>query len=283
MSGPVRGLGRGLSSLMGTAQSFSQESREVPLAFLHPCPFQPRRHFAEEALESLAQSIKSRGLLQPLLVRPSVSEGEERYEIVAGERRFRAARRAGLHAVPVVVRGVSDSEALEMALIENLQREALTPLEEARAYQQLLQEPGTTQEALAARVGKSRSHIANSVRLLSLPQEIAEFLDTGALTPGQARPLVGHPEAVALARRAVASGLTARQIERQAKRGPPRRHPQTEANILAAQRSLSQMLGLRVSLRHGARGGTLCISYRTLEQLDGVCRRLERPLEEPGL
>jgi ParB family chromosome partitioning protein len=250
----------------------------VPIESLHPGAFQPRRRFVEAEIESLAESIRANGVLQPILVRrhPSLPNA---YEIVAGERRWRAAQRAGLHEVPVTLRALSDAEAIELALVENIQRQDLTPLEEADGFRRLLEEFANTQEDLARRVGKSRSHIANTLRLLGLPDPVKKLVEEGALTAGHARALLGAKDAAALAERVVARGLNVRQTEAlvKAERAPARTaptKPAKDANTIALERELSTTLGLAVSIDHGAKGGRLVLRYKTLEQLDGVVARL---------
>lgn len=281
-----RGLGMGLSALLGNAgESYTGDTppaggQRVPIEFLRPSNLQPRRRFDEAELEALAQSIRERGVLQPLLVRP-VEGGAAAYEIVAGERRWRAAQRAGEHEVPVVVRALSDRETLEVALIENLQRADLTPLDEAYAYRRLMNEFAHTQEVLAEAVGKSRSHVANTMRLLSLPPAVLELLEDGRLSAGHARALLGSPAAEALARLVIERGLSVRETEalvrRQDKvRGPggPASAP-SDPNVQELSRQLTSRLGLEVGIRTRGKGGTLVIRYSDLNQLDGLIKRLQ--------
>jgi ParB family chromosome partitioning protein len=239
---------------------------------------QPRRHFAEDELESLAESIRARGVMQPLLVRPAAGD-PQRYEIVAGERRWRAAQRAGVHELPVVVYALSDREALEVALLENVQRQDLSPIEEADGYRRLIDEFGHTQAELASTLGKSRSHIANLLRLLALPSSVRGLLDAGALSAGHARALLMARDAGGMARTVVDQGLNVRQTERlvQADKhdaGRSRRPPEKDPDTRALERELSARLGLKVTLRSAGNGGTLAIAYHTLDQLDGVISRL---------
>ena len=287
MSRPA-GLGRGLNALLGEIAreapidggDASAGIRTLPVASIQPHPGQPRRHFDEAQLDELAASIRARGVIQPIVVRP---HGHS-YQIVAGERRWRAAQRARLHEVPVVVRDFDDGQTLEIALVENIQREDLNAIEEAQAYQRLAGEYGHTQEALAEIVHKSRSHIANLLRLLDLPDAVQQRVVDGSLTMGHARALIGAGDVEALANQVVARGLTVRETEalaRQAKsnrtaRDGPRegRASPPDADIAALERQLTDLLGVAVRVSHGARGGTLTLGYSTLDQLDMLCQRL---------
>ena len=256
--------------------------RTVPIEFLRPSPHQPRRRFDGEELAALADSVRARGVLQPLLVRRREGEGAEPYyEIVAGERRWRAAQAAGLHELPVVVHELSDRDALELALVENVQRQDLTPLEEAEGYRRLVDEFGHTQEVLARALGRSRSHVANTLRLLNLPKPVREMVEDGRLTAGHARALLGSHDPTAVARDVVARALNVRQTEALMRRRGTRpaaaaasRRP--DPDLAALERTLSQRLGLRVRLRSRGRGGggTLEIGFSSPEQLDGLLRRL---------
>ncbi len=276
-----RPLGRGLAALFGEAEvgtgSDPAVQRRVPIELIRPGALQPRRRFAEAELDALAQSIREKGVLQPLLVRP-VGEDDAAFELVAGERRWRAAQRVGLHDVPVIVRALADSDALEIALVENLQREDLSPLEEAEAYSRLLAEFGRTQTSLAEAVGKSRSHVANTVRLLSLPTPVRQRLDEGALSAGHARALLAAADPAALAEEVVRRGLNVRATERLVQRRA--QLPQTprarlrDADTLALERDLGAHLGLRITLEPRARGGALILHYTSLDQLDRILRRL---------
>lgn len=285
-----KGLGRGLSALLGeeagaqAGPERAQATHNVPIEQVSPGKFQPRHRFDEEEMNSLVESVRSKGILQPILVRrdPLLADA---YEIIAGERRWRAAQRAQLHDVPVIVRDFSDQEALEIALIENLQRENLSPIEEASAYQRLMDEFDHTQEVLAKAVGRSRSSVANTLRLLTLPQSVQEQIDSGALSAGHARALVGIDEAERLAGEIIHKGLSVRQAERLAqtsKGGPPARLKQTPAkdpDTIALERDLSNMLGLRVTIKFrgdGAKGGSVKIDYKTLDQLDDILQRLNQ-------
>jgi ParB family transcriptional regulator, chromosome partitioning protein len=271
-------LGRGLAALFGEAMPMAEAEaapQRVPIEQIRPGALQPRRHFSEEELEALAQSIREKGVLQPLLVRP-VADGEARFELVAGERRWRAAQRAGLHEVPVIARALADAEALEIALVENLQREDLSALEEAAAYHRLVQEFGHTQAKIAAAIGKSRSHVANTVRLLSLPAAVRQRLAAGELTAGHARALLAAAEPAALAEVIVRRGLNVRAAERLAQRGAPvpRLSRPVDANTAALERDLAAALGLRVTIEAKKRGGSLTLHYQSLDQLDRVLRLL---------
>ncbi len=280
-----RGLGKGLSVLLGSDSGSYDSSpgaspRQLPIELLHPSPFQPRRRFDETELDQLAGSIRAKGVMQPLLVRAS-SERAGQYEIIAGERRWRAAQRAGLHELPVVVHSLSDRDTLEVALLENVQRQDLSPLEEAEGYQRLVDEFGHTQQELADGLGKSRSHVANMLRLLVLPAGVRELLDSGALSAGHARALLVAEQPMALARIVVAKGLNVRQTEalvraEKAARGRPEAiaGQAKDADTAALERELSRELGLEVKLAARGQGGVVSISYRSLDQLDGLLRRL---------
>ncbi|WP_277984530.1 ParB/RepB/Spo0J family partition protein [Sphingomonas faeni] len=286
------GLGRGLNALLGEmaretpvsadGASAPQSSgvRMLPVSSLSPHPDQPRRHFDEAMLDELAASIASRGLIQPIVVRP---HGHD-FQIVAGERRWRAAQRARLHEVPVVVRDFDDAETLEIALIENIQREDLNAIEEAQAYQRLAGEYGHTQEVLAKIVHKSRSHVANLLRLLELPAQVQSQVVDGSLSMGHARALLGSPDVESLADQVVSRGLSVRETEKLARDAKPGRsrgggggasEPRVpDADIAALERQLADLLGLQVKVAHTETGGTLTLNYSTLDQLDMVCQRL---------
>jgi ParB family chromosome partitioning protein len=282
-SAPKKRLGRGLAALIGddsSEEAMVQDARtlrHMPIELLKPSATNPRKHFAEADLEDLAKSIRDKGLLQPIVVRP-LSEGE--YEIVAGERRWRAAQRAGIHDVPVLIRELSDSEALEIALIENIQRTDLNPLEEARAYELLLERFSYTQQQLADSIGKSRSHIANTLRLLNLPDSVRRQIEEGNLTAGHARALVATDSPAELADRIIKLGLSVRQAEDLAREASsprkPKTKPEKDADTRALEKIVSEAIGLKVEITHkGGAGGTLQISYRTLDQLEDICRRLQ--------
>jgi ParB family transcriptional regulator, chromosome partitioning protein len=277
-----RALGRGLAALFGEADdqpAFDRGSqRLVAIELIRPGALQPRRRFAEAELEALAQSIREKGVLQPVLVRP-LDDGEAMFELIAGERRWRAAQRAGLHEIPVIVRVFADAQALEIALVENLQREDLSPLEEAEAYKRLVGDFGHTQSSLAETVGKSRSHIANTLRLLSLPAPVRARLDDGELSAGHARALLGAAAPAALADEVVRRGLNVRATERLVRqREQPRSKPHPaprNADIVNLERELSARLGLRVRLEPKPRGGALTLYYQNLDQLDRLLQLLQ--------
>ena len=277
-------LVRGLADMMGVDADAAEAEgqRTVPLAALKPGRFNPRRNFSEVQLEELAVSIREKGLVQPLVVRPvRPSSGEvETYEIVAGERRWRAAQLANLHEVPVVVRALSDQEAVEIAIIENVQREDLNAIEEGEGYKLLMDGHGYTQEDLAKVIGKSRSHLANTLRLLRLPDAVQELVRSGELSAGHARALIGRADAALLAARIVKEGLTVRDIEALTK-GPgpdkPKRQKSKDADTKAAEAELSAALGLAVEIRRGKKEkGELRIRYATFDQLEDLRHRLMR-------
>lgn len=278
-------LGRGLAALLGdvgdekAALARARGQRRVPVAFLRPNPHNPRQRFDATDLEDLAASVRERGVLQPILVRP-VAGDPDAYEIIAGERRWRAAQQVRLHDVPVIVLEANDREALELAIIENVQREDLNAIEEAAGYQRLIDEFAYSQNELANAIGKSRSHVANTLRLLKLPESVKAKVAEGKITAGHARALLSLPnpeeaaEAIAEGRLTVRDAESMARLETKSLPGmKPARHP--DADTLAIERSLSDILGLHVFLRHGERGGELRIRYRTLEQLDDLCRRLK--------
>ncbi|MEL6550777.1 MAG: ParB/RepB/Spo0J family partition protein [Pseudomonadota bacterium] len=283
-----RGLGRGLSALMADvepaqepAKSLKQDAvTEAPIELVHPNPDQPRRVFAEADLEELTASISEKGIIQPLVVRPHPSI-EGAFEIVAGERRWRAAQRAKLHAVPIVIRTFSDTEVLEVAIIENIQRADLTAVEEAQGFQQLMDRFDRTQEQMASALGKSRSYIANALRLLSLPEDVLTMLSAGKLSAGHARAIITSSNASALAAEIVRKGLSVREAEKLVKKpkksaAQSRGKTEKDADTKALEGDLSATLGMRVILDHapGNDGGTLSIRYKDLDQLDDLCRLL---------
>ena len=280
-----RGLGRGLSALLGDdAEDYARldqirAAKVVAIEQLRPNPHQPRRRFDEVELETLVESVQEVGMLQPILVRRT-DDSEESFEIVAGERRWRAAQRAQLHQVPVVIKDLDDAQSLKIALVENIQREDLNAMEEAAGYHRLMEEYGLTQESLSLAVGRSRSHIANTVRLLGLPDSVQTLVEEGALSAGHARALLGVDNAEKLAKRAVNQQLSVRAVEAMVKGQVPTKggkSPRIEkdANTLALEHDLSSALGLHVDIAHkGDAGGSVRIGYKTLEQLDEVCRRL---------
>lgn len=288
---PRAGLGRGLGALLGDVARDERDTapdgegrssvRTIPVSAIAPHPGQPRRHFDEAALDELAASIAERGIIQPIIVRP---HGHD-YQIVAGERRWRAAQRARLHEVPVVVREYSDSDTLQIALVENIQRQDLNAIEEAEAYQRLVDEFGHTQEALAKAVHKSRSHVANLLRLLDLPAEVQARVVDGALSMGHARAILGADDPKAVADHVIARGLSVRDTEKLA-RGAKRKTSRTatpasassapqSADIAALENQLGDLLGLKVRIAFEPSGaGSITLDYSTLEQLDMVCQRL---------
>ncbi|HEY1722609.1 MAG TPA: ParB/RepB/Spo0J family partition protein [Magnetospirillaceae bacterium] len=306
---PLRGLGRGLSALMGDVSAppvpttppasspaaasaapapapnsadAARGLRQLPTISLKPGKFQPRRHFDEAAIKGLAESLKNQGMLQPILVRKLGAS--ETYEIIAGERRWRAAQAAGLHEVPVLVRTLTDAEALEIALVENLQREDLNAIEEAEAYRRLMDEFGHTQEALAQHLGKSRSHVANTLRLLVLPDEVKAMLEQGKLSPGHARALLVANDPLALAHEIIAKNLSVRETEDLVKRESTPNKAQragkktvrkiADADVRALEHDLATSLGLEVELKVKGQGGELRLRYATLDQLDGLLTKL---------
>ena len=277
------GLGRGLSSLLGEVaheapiSGGSGGAQTLPVSSIEPHPGQPRRHFDEEALDELAESIRARGVIQPIVVRPN----GHRYQIVAGERRWRAAQRAQLHEVPVIIREFSDTETLEVALIENVQRKDLNAIEEAEGYKRLIDDYGHTQDALGKLVHKSRSHVANLLRLLDLPQKVRAYVATGDLSMGHARALIPAKDPEALAEQVVERGLSVRDTEKLVRAGRPRPPVQgrleikgSNADIEALERQLGDLLGLKVKIAHAGNGGTVTLGYSTLDQLDMICQRL---------
>ncbi|SMX47087.1 ParB/RepB/Spo0J family partition protein [Actibacterium lipolyticum] len=286
-----RGLGRGLSALMADvslddgqktdAAAPRRADLNVPIEKLFPNPDQPRRRFSPEALEELAASIREKGVIQPLIVRENRRKAET-FEIIAGERRWRASQMAQLHEVPVIIRELDDTEVLEVAIIENIQRADLNPVEEAQGYRQLMDRFGHTQEKLAEALSKSRSHIANLMRLLQLPEEVQEYLQEGQISAGHARALITTENPAALAREVIAKGLSVRETEKLAK-GPKPTKARTaapagekDADTRALENDLSANLGMKVAIDHadGQESGKLVISYKTLEDLDDLCRVL---------
>ncbi len=283
-------LGRGLAALIGDMTPIDAPRqldtgsgvRRLPVEFIIASRANPRKDFDPELLEDLTNSIREKGVMQPLLVRPS-DTGPDVYEIIAGERRWRAAQRAGLHEVPVIIREVDDKEALELAIIENVQRADLNPLEEAQGYGQLIEQFDYTQQDLAQVIGKSRSHVANTLRLLRLPAEVQAMLERGELTAGHARTLITSDDPLGLAQRIVSAGLSVREAEglhqkdveaRKGGNATPRQAAIKDADTLALEKQLSEALGLSVTLDHKDKGGKVEIRYRTLDQLDLVCSRL---------
>lgn len=295
-----RNLGRGLSSLLGEDEPADlgeldklRSSKTVPVEFVRPGRFQPRHNFDDERFQELVESVRAKGILQPILVRRHPDDRNS-YEIIAGERRWRAAQMAQLHDVPVIIREFSDKEALEVALVENLQRQDLSAIEEAEGYRRLMEEFQHTQEDLGKVVGKSRSHVANTLRLLTLPALVRTMVEEGTLSAGHARALLGSPNAEALAEKVAAKGLSVRQTEKLAqseggktarssgaadKPGEERR----DADTVALERDLSNLLGLKVNIKFFGSGGELTIHYNSLEQLDDVLHRLSNPRDDEPL
>jgi ParB family transcriptional regulator, chromosome partitioning protein len=285
MQAPKRRLGRGLAALIGddVVEAAAPEDfrglRHLPIEMLHPNPNNPRKVFAEAELEDLSRSIREKGLLQPLVVRQR-DDGE--YEIVAGERRWRASQKAGLHEIPVLIRVLTDGETLEIALIENIQRADLNALEEARAYGQLLEQFSYTQQQLADSVGKSRSHIANTIRLLNLPDLVRTYIEEGKLTAGHARTLVATDSPAELANQIISLGLSVREAENLTRNTTAvptaKAKVEKDADTRALEKQLMEHTGLKVEIKtQGREGGTLVIKYKTLEQLDEMTNRLTGP------
>jgi ParB family chromosome partitioning protein len=276
-------LGRGLAALMGDVPASDPGTvivQAISIDALEPGPFQPRTSIAPEALAELVESIKTRGILQPLLARRHPS-ARDRYQIIAGERRWRAAQQAGLHEVPVLLRELGDSDAMAAALVENLQRQDLNAIEEADGYKRLIEEFGLTQEQLGAAVGKSRSHIANSLRLLNLPASVRGDVQAGKLSAGHARALLSHADPEAAARMVIEKGLNVRQTEALMTNRPAAAEKQAapgekDPETAALERDLSEKLGLKVNIAFDGRGGSVRISYRSLDQLDNVIALLSR-------
>ena len=300
-----RRLGRGLSALLGETETESYAAPEtggeggearrpagrdcvrmLPIELIQPNPEQPRKTITPAELDALAESIAEKGIVQPILVRPLKGEAD-RFEIVAGERRWRAAQRARLHEVPALVRELTDRETLEIGIVENVQRADLNPVEEAHAYRQLIDKFGHTQDDVARAVSKSRSHVANMVRLLALPGSVLDYLARGDISAGHARAIAAAPDPAALAEQIVEKGLSVREAERLARQAqggpdaPETKAQQTapagggkDADTRALEADIASRLGLSVDIRHGAKGGEIRVQYKTLEQLDDVCRRL---------
>lgn len=281
-----RGLGRGLSALIGEeAPATAAEAgvKPIPIELIRPNPGQPRRHFDPDVLAELAASIREKGVIQPLVLRPDPDK-EGHFQIVAGERRWRAAQQAQVHELPAVVKDFSDDEALEVAIIENIQRADLNPIEEAAGYRQLMDRFGHTQEKLAEAMGKSRSHIANALRLLNLPESVIEHLRAGRLSAGHARALVTAADPAALAEQVIARGLSVRQTEALARAqkveptvDKPSRRPEKDADTRALEGDLSAATGVKVSIEHKKDGaGEVTLRYATLDELDAICQILSR-------
>lgn len=304
-----RGLGRGLDAIFGEddapeehSQDVSRETnddlsannaisddlkrRTMPVEWLRPCPFQPRKYFKQEALDDLAKSIVMHGILQPIVIRP-VADEENTYEIIAGERRWRAAQLVQMHSVPVIIQYLDDEAVLEIALIENLQREDLSAIEEAKALKELMDRHGHTQEKLSSTIGKSRPYIANSLRLLNLPESIQDMVEDGTLSSGHARALIGRDNAEELANRAVKEGLSVRAIERLAQESDEAEKksdsktfssPKKDINTLALEEEITRILGMAVTIHPGSKSGqgSLKIQYKSFDQLDDVIHRISK-------
>ena len=287
---PSGGLGRGLSALMADVAPEPEASPDrprradqmIPVEKIFPNPDQPRRHFTKERLDDLAASIREKGVIQPLILRQNPRD-DDTYEIVAGERRWRAAQQAQLHEVPAIIREYNDTEALEVAIIENIQRADLNAIEEAQGYRDLMDRFGHTQEKVSDALGKSRSHIANLLRLLNLPDEVQDMVIDGALTAGHARAVITAEDPIALAKQIAAKGLSVREAERLAKAPKPTAKTtkpspkaQKDADTRALEGDLSAALGMKVAIDHkpGGEAGTLTIRYANLDQLDDLCGKL---------
>ena len=282
---PISGLGRGLSALMGEAAPASNDEpaaqsrggvREIEIGRIRPNPNQPRMLFSEESIDELADSIGERGVLQPILLRPH-GDG---FEIIAGERRWRAAQRARLHSIPAIVRDLDDAATAEIALIENIQREDLNAIEEAEGYRQLIEQHGHSPEDIGRLVHKSRSHVANLLRLLDLPPFVREALIRGEISMGHARAVAAAPDPEGLAREVIARGWSVRQTEDRARRAkkpagaPSPAPPRSDPDLEALERQLGDLLGLKVKVAHNGAAGTVTLHYNSLDQLDMVCQRL---------
>ncbi|MDO8290796.1 MAG: ParB/RepB/Spo0J family partition protein [Parvibaculum sp.] len=286
-------LGRGLAALIGDDAAFAlgddqvpapRGVREVPIEFLRANPFQPRHIFREEELADLSNSIREQGILQPIVVRPVAGEIDA-YEIVAGERRWRAAQRAQLHQVPILIKELTDAQSLEIAIIENVQRADLNAVEEAAGYDRLMQQFDYTQEKVSKLIGKSRSHVANTMRLLTLPASVRNLIEQGEITAGHARPLIGLEGAEAMAREIATKKLSVREAEALARKAStgttaPRKsggsaaRAEKDADTAALERNIAEQLGLKVEINHDGEGGEVTVTYKSLEQLDEICRRL---------
>ena len=275
MSGASPRLGRGLAALLGENSGPALPRTSLAVTMLEPGPFQPRTAMDPDQLQDLTESIRAQGVLQPILARPHPGKPGQ-YQIIAGERRWRASQAAGLHEVPVLIRPLSDTEAMAASLVENLQRQDLDPIEEAEGYRRLLGEFGLTQDGLGDLVGKSRSHVANTMRLLQLPDPVRDGLRAGTLSAGHARALLMHPDPAAAARVVIARGLNVRQTEALVQRGAQRpiAAKTVDPEVAALERELSSRLGLRVQITQEGRGGSVRIGYRNLDQLDAVLELL---------
>ncbi len=282
------GLGRGLSALLGevarpdleeAVPPLSGTVREISIGLIYPNPNQPRTHFDVTGIDELTESIRERGVISPILVRP-IDGG---YQLIAGERRWRAAQQAQLHSIPAMIKDIDDASSAEIALIENIQREDLNAIEEAEGYKKLIDRYGHTQDQLGKLVAKSRSHVANLLRLLDLPVDVRELLVSGDISMGHARAIIGAPDASAIAKDIVAQGLTVRQVEERARAAKPtsarspsasRAAKPVDADLAALERQLGDLLGLKVKVAHSGAGGTVSLAYSSLDQLDMICQRL---------
>ena len=265
-------LGRGLAALLGDAPAAAPDDpgvRSIPIEMLEPGPFQPRSAVPPETLAELTASVRAQGILQPVLVRRHPSE-PNRLQIIAGERRWRAAQAAGLHEIPALVRDLPDGDAMAASLVENLQRQDLNPIEEAEGYKRLIEEFGLTQEQLGAAVGKSRSHVANAIRLLQLPTTVRHDVERGVLSAGHARALLSHPEPAKAALAVIARGLNVRQTEALGQQREPASRHDADPETVALQNELTRKLGLKVHISFDGKGGAIKIAYQTLDQLDGL-------------
>lgn len=283
-----RSLGRGLSALLGSpaaegeiAAAAARSLRTIPVEQVHPGRFQPRQRFDDAEMAALAESVRAKGILQPILVRPK-ADSPGAFEIVAGERRWRAAQLAQMHEIPAIIRELTDQDALELAIVENVQRQDLSPIEEAEGYRRLMDEFGNTQDDLAQHVGKSRSHIANTVRLLSLPESVRNMLENSQISVGHARALLNSPDALAMAMIVASKGLNVRQTERLVQSGRStaakiRRRREKDSDTRALERDLTARLGLNVSIAPDGEAGEIAIRYKTLEQLEMIAHRLRGP------
>jgi ParB family chromosome partitioning protein len=283
MSGKKKGLGRGLSALFGDEKPKNKsqgirQSNTVSISDLRRNPYQPRQNFSEEKLDELTKSIKKNGIIQPIAVRPSKTDNEK-YEIVAGERRWMAAQRAGLHEIPITILDLSDVESLEVAIVENIQRDDLSPIEEARGYKRLNEEFKYDHDSISKLMSKSRSHVSNTLRLLSLPADIIAMLEEGSLTSGQARPLIGLGNASSIAEEIVSKNYSARKVEYlvKSKKGSRSKEKTYDANILKAQENIEKVLGLKVNiLNRKNNSGRVIIEYKDLEQFELVAGLLTK-------
>ena len=282
MSGKKKGLGRGLSALFGDEKpkdklEKNNQSNTISISDLSRNPYQPRQHFSEEKLEELANSIKKNGIIQPIAVRPNKSENGK-YEIIAGERRWMAAQKAGLHKIPVTILDLSDVESLEVAIVENIQRDDLNPIEEARGYKRLNEEFKYDHESISKLMSKSRSHISNSLRLLTLPKDVVAMLEEGSLTSGQARPLIGLGNASTIAEEIVSKNYSARKVEYLVKsKKNPNKEKYYDSNIIHTQERIEKILGLKVNiLNKKNNSGKIQIEYKDLDQFELISKLLTR-------